>query len=89
MKDWWKYSKLRFYYLNTLWNYNFWLKTTRVYETFVSSEKPNRLGETKSPTARKRFKGYLYKGNIYLDNPGIPNIPRDVWNAWKTKGLIK
>lgn len=30
----------------------------------------------------------MYKGSIYLDNPGIPNIDRDVWEAWKKKKLI-
>ena len=37
---------------------------------------------------KKRFVGYLYDNQIYLDNPGIPNIDRGTWVSWKNKGLI-
>jgi hypothetical protein len=89
MANWWKYSTLRFYVLNAMWNYKFWLNAKKVFENVSYSEKSDRLGEKESIINKKRFKGYLYKGNIYLDNPGIPDIKRDVWESWKQKGLIK
>lgn len=89
IKNWWKYSALRFYILNTIWNYKFWLNTKKVYDDIVYNNKNNRFGIKESSIVKKRFKGYLYKGKIYLDNPGIPNIERDAWNAWKNKGLIE
>jgi hypothetical protein len=88
LKNWWKYSAFRFYVLNTIWNYKFWLGTKKVFD-IISSNKKDRFGIKESLIVKKRFKGYLYKGNLYLDNPGIPNIPRDVWESWKTKSLIK
>lgn len=89
MSNWWKYSTLRFYILNALWNYKFWLNAKKVYEEVTYNEKVGRLGEKESVVTKKRFKGYLYKGVIYLDNPGIPDIKRDEWESWKNKGLIK
>ncbi len=88
LKDWWKYSSLRFYILNTIWNYKFWLGAKKIFDNIVLNKK-DRFGILESSINKKRFKGYLYKGQIYLDNPGIPNIDRDVWEAWKKKGLIK
>lgn len=84
----WKYSAIRFYILNTIWNYKFWLGTKKIFDVVVYNQK-DRFGIRESSMIKKRFKGFLYKGNLYLDNPGIPNIPRDVWDAWKNKGLIK
>jgi hypothetical protein len=37
----------------------------------------------------KRFIGYVYNNKIYLDNPGLENIDRDTWKAWKKKGLLE
>ena len=89
MQKWWKYSKLRFYILNAIWNYKFWLNAKKVYDNVTYQSKPNRLGEIESaPITKKRFKGYSYKGNVYLDNPGITDIPKDVWDVWKQKKLI-
>lgn len=87
-KNWWKYSSLRFYILNTCWNYKFWLNAKKIYELVPQINTINRLGEKEIKSTKKRFKGYLYKGRIYLDNTGIPNIERDVWSAWKSKKLI-
>lgn len=38
---------------------------------------------------KKRFVGYMYKNQIFLDNPGIQGLEYDVWEAWRKKGLIK
>ena len=88
MKNWWKYSSLRFYILNIIHNYKFWLNAKKLYDITKSSQK-DRLGNTTTVSSKKRFKGYVYNGKIYLDNPGIPNIERGVWESWKAKGLIK
>jgi hypothetical protein len=88
MKNWWKYSKLRFYFLNSFWNYKFWLNAKKIYEIVPQINTVNRFGEKEIKSSKKRFKGYLYKGNIYLDNPGLQGIDRDVWEIWKKKGLI-
>ena len=89
MSNWWKYSALRFYILNAMWNYKFWLNAKKVYDVISFNKKSGRLGEIQVPVVKKRFKGYLFKGSLYLDNPGIPDIKRDVWEVWKKKGLIK
>ena len=89
IKNWWKYSVLRFYVLNTCWNYKFWLNAKKIYELIPQTNYTNRLVENEIPGSKKRFKGYMYKGRIYLDNPGIPNIERDVWNVWKDKKIIQ
>lgn len=88
LKNWWKYSSLRFYILNTLWNYKFWLGAKKVFEN-ITYNKKDRFGILESSITKKHFKGYLYNGKLFLDNPGIPNIERDVWEIWKTKKLIK
>ena len=88
MKTWWKYSKLRFYIANACWNYKFWFNAKKVYELVPQINTINRLGEKEIKSTKKKFKGYLYKGSIYLDNPGIQNIGRDVWEAWRRKKLI-
>lgn len=87
-KNLWKYSALRFYILNTIWNYKFWLNAKKVFNT-ITLNKKNRFGIMESSETKQRFKGYLYKGKLYLDNPGVPNIERDVWESWKNKGFIK
>jgi hypothetical protein len=84
----WKYSKLRFYILNALWNYKFWLNAKSIYTNITYYTSTNRLGEKESPVTKKRFRGYSYKGKIYLDNPGIQNIEKDVLDSWKQKGFI-
>jgi len=42
----------------------------------------------KKKVHRKRFIGYMYKNNIYIDNPGIQGIDQETWNAWKRKKLL-
>ena len=42
-KNWWKYSSLRFYVLNTLWNYKFWLGAKKVFENITLEENLNIL----------------------------------------------
>lgn len=96
-KNLWKHSRLRFYFLNTLWNYKFWLFSKKVFRTVhhVVANTDNyemdtffKLKPTKKEITSKRFSGYLYKGNIYHDNPGIQGIDQETWQAWKKKGLI-
>jgi len=88
LKKWWKYSSLRFYVLNTLHNYDFWLNSKKVY-TKIEFTKSNsfRNSEYKKET-RKRFLGYEYKGKIYLDNPGLTISDRELWEHWRKKKLI-
>lgn len=79
----WKRSILRFYWLNTTWNIGFWLNAKPMYEhkyysyldeTIDLDKNLNNLNlrfefDKKHDTYR-RFKGYAYKGGIYMDNPG-------------------
>lgn len=96
-KNLWKYSRLRFYILNTLWNYKFWLLAKKVYrdvnhvvidhdkyEMDIFSLKPS-----KKTITSKRFSGYLFKNKIYHDNPGLQEIDSETWQIWKRKGLIE
>ena len=82
MKKKWYYSDIRFYFLNLIWNYKFWLFSKKVYDnkTFTVNNEEKKL---------KKFAGYLYKNKIYLDNPGFPIRDRDLWKVWKKKGFIK
>lgn len=43
----------------------------------------------KKTVTKRRFVGYMYKNQIFLDNPGIQGIEYDVWEVWRKKGLIK
>ena len=93
----WKYSKLRFYILNTLWNYNFWLNCKKIYRTYTyyedtevfeeSNDGVSKMVSKKIPKTATRFVGYFYKDNIYLDNPGIQGIDKETWTSWKKKGI--
>lgn len=93
----WKYSKLRFYVLNTIWNYKFWLFSKKIFRdvNHVVSNKEDyvmdytfKIKPTKKTITSKRFSGYLFQGRIYHDNPGIQNIDSATWQAWRKKGLI-
>jgi len=42
----------------------------------------------KKKVSKKRFVGYMYKGNIYYDNPGLQIKDGDLWNKWKKDKLI-
>lgn len=85
----WYYSKLRFYLLNCIWNYGFWLNAKKTYsstEYRVTNDNGFYTGEIRKI---RKFSGYLYKGKIYLDNPGLPIQDRELWGIWKKKGLIQ
>lgn len=92
----WKYSKLRFYLLNTIWNYRFWLYSKKIYKdinyvTEIGDYEMDdffKLKKNKKPVKKRRFVGYFFENNIYLDNPGMPIKERDVWEKWKKKKLI-
>lgn len=101
MVKWWRHSKLRFYILNTLWNYSFWLHAKPVYKYYhytiegeIDLEKSlssiNMKSQTKKIHKKKRrFQGLYYKGTLFQDNPGIQGENKETWDAWIKKGLIK
>jgi len=92
----WRHSRIRFYILNTLWNYKFWIFAKKIYKkdqhildvTEYDMDYTFKLVPKKKKINRKRFIGYMYKNNIYIDNPGIQGIDQDTWNAWRRKKLI-
>ena len=97
MNFFWKHSRLRFYILNTLWNYKFWLLAKKMYRTVTHSVAKTddysmdytfKLKPAHKTLTSKRFSGYLFQGRIYHDNPGIQGIDPETWQAWKKKGLI-
>lgn len=83
----WKCSKIRFYIKNTIWNYKFWVLCKRKYEDITYFEK-DFFRNNKNKVIKRRFVGYEYKGKIYLDNPGLQDIEKYVWDSWKRKKLI-
>jgi len=97
----WKHSKIRFYILNTMWNYKFWLFAEKIYKNHsydVIEEELNlddvditgRMRFKKKKVITRRFVGYKYKNGMYLDNPGLRHtVDKETWSAWKEKGLIK
>jgi len=97
----WKHSRLRFYILNAIWNYKFWLFAEKMYRTHTYDVKEDEFnldnvditGKMHFKTRKvavKRFVGYKYENAMYLDNPGFRHtIDKATWNAWKRKGLIK
>jgi hypothetical protein len=106
IKKWWKFSTLRFYIINALWNYKFWLCCTKEYHevkyyhydsprmdpNFVDQNFRIFDNDTNNLDSilktKRRFIGYKYKGQIYMDNPGVKIQDKDVWNHWRKKGLI-
>lgn len=92
----WNHSKLRFYILNTIWNYKFWLFSKKIYRNInhiVPTEEYEmdytfKLYPKKKTISSRRFSGYLFEGQVYHDNPGIQNIDSETWQNWKKKGLI-
>jgi len=96
LKKHWKFSRTRFYINNALWNYGFWLKCERIYKTVTFKindddffvDEALRMHYKKKIVTKKRFVGYMYKGSIYNDNPGMPIEDRETWKKWKKKGLI-
>ena len=95
-KNLWKHSKLRFYILNTLWNYKFWIFAKKIYKESSFEVDTNeyemdayfKLIPKKKKVQRKRFVGYMYKNAVYTDNPGIQGEDQETWNAWRKKGLL-
>ena len=93
----WKYSRIRFYILNTFWNYKFWLFAKKMYQDSYFEIDTNeyemditfKLMPKKKKIKRKRFIGYMYKGGVYLDNPGLQGIDQDTKKEWIKKKLIK
>lgn len=97
----WKHSKLRYYILNTIWNYKFWLFAEKIYKNHsydVIEEELNLddvdiIGKIKfknKKVFKKRFVGYMFENGMYLDNPGLrQTVDKETWNAWKRKGLIR
>ena len=96
-KNWWKFSKYRFYYLNARWNYEFWLFAEKVYDNrnhVVNTEEYEtdytlKLIPKKKRIQTRRFIGYKTKTGIYLDNPGLQNVDPEVWKVWKEKKLVE
>jgi len=96
-KNTWKHSRLRFYILNAKWNYKFWLFAKKMHKTVsyqieegdYDMDFDYKLKRNKKTVYKKRFIGYFFENNIYLDNPGIKIDDRETWEAWKKKGLVK
>lgn len=97
LKNLWKHSRLRFYIMNTLWNYKFWLFAKKIYQETYFSVNTNEyemditfnLHPKTKKIKRKRFIGYMYKNAIYVDNPGIQGVDIQTWISWRKKGLLK
>lgn len=97
IKKWWKYSSIRFYILNFLWNLNFMLHAKKIYRTQtnqvvdldnIEMDYTLKLMPKKKTISSRRFSGYMFRGKIYHDNPGIQGIDYDTWIKWKKKKLI-
>ena len=93
----WKHSRLRFYILNAMWNYKFWLFSKKMYKSITfqveegdyDMEFDYTLKKKKKTITKKRFIGYFFQNNIFLDNQGFKIDDRETWEAWKKKKLIK
>lgn len=96
LKNIWLTSKIRHYYLNAKWNLSFWLNAKRVYKTISYKKKSDdyygddyyNLRQNEEYVTKRRFAGYLYKGAIYLDNPGREISNRQDWENLKKKNMI-
>ena len=98
VKNLWKYSRLRFYILNAKWNYKFWLNCKKIYKPHYYKEDTEdykmaddgsfKIVSDKNSKVVMRFIGYMYEGQIYLDNPGLQGIDKYTWAVWKKKGLV-
>lgn len=98
LKNIWRHSRLRFYILNTKWNYKFWLFAKKTYKTInydvdVESFDMNfdyTLKQKKNRVSKKRFVGYMFDGNLFLDNPGIGHlVDNETRKSWIKKGLLQ
>jgi len=96
-KNIWKHSRLRFYILNARWNYRFWLFAKKMYKNISYQVEDGEydmnydytIKRKKKTVYKKRFIGYFFENNIYLDNPGFKIDDRETWEAWKKNGLVK
>ncbi len=79
-----------------MWNISFWLRCRKIYK-FVTYRKKTenfqvdftgKMHYTYEPVRKKRCAGYMYKGNIHLDNPGLQIKDREQWESWRKKKLI-
>ena len=92
-----RHSKVNFYYQNLIWNISFWIGCRKIYKIIYYKKKTDnfqvdtvgKMHYTYETIKKKRFSGYMYKNNIYLDNPGIQIKDRELWNSWRKKNLIK
>ena len=88
-----------------MWNIGFWMNAKPCYEerTYTQSEESidfdRNFDELKSgklhfeldahTSSYKRFKGYLYRGGIYWDNPGVQcSVDSDTREHWFNKKWI-
>lgn len=96
----WKYSKVRFYILNLIWNYKFWIFSEKIYQNHsfqvneeLDMNKTNpegRVGYKKRTINQRRFIGYMFEGKMYLDNPGVKEfVDKETSRRWIEKGFIK
>lgn len=97
-KIWWK-SRFRFYYLNLLWNYKFWLFSKKIYKKTsyrIQSEDNFDIDITGKMIpkeviipGRNKFIGYMFNNKIYIDNPGVKDfVDKDTWNYWIKRKFI-
>lgn len=83
----WKYSRLRFYIKNAIWNYKFWFFSKKKFKDIIYTER-DFFSQPVKEVKKRKFEGYLYDGKLYIDNPGMPIPDKDVWTKWNKKGLI-
>jgi len=92
-----RHSKLNFYLQNFLFNVSFWLRCRKLYKTIgyrkrtgnFDIDEVGRMHYKYTTVKKKRFVGYVYKNDIYLDNPGMQIKDREQWESWRKKNLIK
>jgi len=67
------------YIKNAIWNYGFWLFAKKIYknieykkniQNFNYNDNNFRIEQNNEIVKKKRFIGYFYKNNIFLDNYG-------------------
>lgn len=93
----WSNSRVNFFYSNLKWNLSFWLKCEKIYKIVTYKVKqsdfyiePNGKMQYKFKTIqKKRFLGYKYNGDIYIDNTGNVIKNREQWVKWRNKKLLK
>lgn len=85
---------MRFFILNAIWNYSFWLNAKKIYKIVHYKHNENYTTDpylfvvpTHDFESKRRFVGYMYKGQIYLDNPGRP-IDLEEWRNLRKKKLL-